>query len=448
MIRPIASILVCASLLGLASAAHAQMSPEEVARLGKDLTPNGAEMAGNAEGTIPPYTGGLTEPPAGWKPEMGYVDPFKNEQPLFKIDAKNAAQYEDKLSPGMVEMLKKFPNQFLPVYKTHRTFANPPHVYEETRKKAATARVEGLSIHGYDVPGTPFPVPRTGVEAMYNQTTKYFGGYKACRDWLPTRGSGSYYRVGFCEHMVQGQNFEPRGTNHVYSFYGAYDAPATLIGTIYLVQDPIDLTEASRQAWIYNAGQRRVRRAPDLGYDNIDDGTEGMRTTDDYWGFQGAMDRFEWKLLGKKEMYIPYNGYKQMDPALKYADMVVPGGINPEFTRWELHRVWVVEATLREGMSHVYARRTFYLDEDSHTVALADGYDGRGNLWRVFTYPLVQAYDAGVMFQVNWVHLDLTNGNYIVTAAVNERPQPVFEWNVKGLANDFTTDAVRRRGVR
>ena len=448
MIKPIASVLACVLIQASATSAWAEMAPNDLARLGKDLTPNGAEMAGNADGSIPAWTGGLTKPPAGWDPKQGYVDPFKDEKPLFTINAQNVEQYKDKVAPGLIAMLKKFPNQSLPVYKTHRSFAHPAAIYAETKAKAAKAKVNGNAIEDYDVPGTPFPVPKTGIEAMYNQTTKYFGGYKACRDWLPVRGSGDYYKVGFCEHMVQGQNMEPHQMGNVFSFFGGYDAPSTLVGTIYLVRDPVDYTKGERQAWIYNAGQRRVRRAPDLAYDNIDDGTEGMRTTDDYWGFHGALDRYEWKLVGKKEMFIPYNAYKQMDPKLKYADMVDKGGLKADLMRYELHRVWVVEATLKPGMSHVLSKRTFYLDEDSHTIALAEGSDGRGNLWRVYTYPLVQAYDAGVMFQTNFVTLDLTNGNYMVTALQNERPQPAYEWNIKGAAQDFATDAIRRRGVR
>jgi hypothetical protein len=432
----------------LAATAHAEMDAAQLARLGTDLTPNGAEMAGNKEGTIPAWTGGLSKPPAGWKPEQGYVDPFKDEKPLFKIDAKNLDQYKDKVSPGLQAMIKKYPGFYLNVYTTHRTFAQPKEVYEDTKKQAATAKLNGLSISGYVGPGTPFPVPKSGVEEMFNHTTRFFGSIKTCRDWLPVRANGDYYRVGFCEDNVQGQNMEPRQDGTIFSFFGYYDAPDTLVGTIYLVHDPVDFTKGSRAAWIYNAGQRRVRRAPDLAYDNIDDGTEGMRTTDDYWGFQGAMDRYDFKLVGKKEMYIPYNGYKQLDPALKYKDMVDKGHLKSELQRFELHRVWVVEATLKQGMSHVLPKRTYYLDEDSHTISLAEGYDGRGNLWRTYTYPLIQAYDAGVMFQAPFVTHDLSNGNYMVTALTNERKQPAYSWGAKGKLADFQVDAIRRRGTR
>jgi hypothetical protein len=428
--------------------AHAEMDAAQLERLGKDLTPNGAEMAGNKDGTIPAWTGGLSKPPAGWKPEQGYADPFKDEKPILKIDAKNVDQYKDKLSAGLVAMVKKSPTFYLNVYPSHRTFAQPAAIYEATKKQAATAKMNGLSITGYTGPGTAFPVPKSGVEAMFNHSSRFFGSIKTCRDWLPVRASGDYYRVGFCEDNVQGQNMEPRTDNEIFAFFGYYDAPETLVGTIYLVHDPVDFTKGARQAWIYNAGQRRVRRAPDLAYDNIDDGTEGMRTTDDYWGFQGAMDRYDFKLAGKKEMYVPYNAYKQQDPTLKYKDMVDKTSLKSELQRFELHRVWVVEATLKAGMSHVLPKRTYYIDEDSHTIVLADGYDGRGNLWRVYTYPLVQAYDAGVMFQAPFITHDLTNGNYMVTALTNERKQPAYSWGAKGKAADFTVDAIRRRGTR
>jgi hypothetical protein len=173
-----------------------------------------------------------------------------------------------------------------------------------------------------------------------------------------------------------------------------------------------------------------------------------MRTSDDYWGFNGAMDRYDFKLLGKKEMYIPYNAYKLIDAKLKYKDMIQKGHVKSDLFRYELHRVYAVEATLKPGMSHVVAKRTFYLDEDSNLVALADGYDGRGNLWRVYSNPLVQAYDVPLMFQAPYVASDLSNGNYMVSALTNERKQPAYTWNAKAKVEDFTVDAIRRKGTR
>jgi len=220
------------------------------------------------------------------------------------------------------------------------------------------------------------------------------------------------------------------------------------VGTIYLVLDPTDYTIAERQAWLYNAGQRRVRRAPDVCCDATADGDEGMRTNDEYWGFNGRTDFYDWKLVGKREMYIPYNAYKLNDPHLKYADMIDKGMLKSDLMRYELHRVWVVEGTLKSGMSHVYAKRVLYLDEDSHVIALTDEYDGRGNLWRFRLFPLMEFYDVPLMTQSPEIFGDLIAGNFEVMVMINERPQPAYLWNAKGKWSDFSVDSIRRRGTK
>lgn len=449
--RCIRTVACAVALLGGPTAAWSAITAVEVDRLGKELTPSGAEKAGNKDGTIPPWEGGLTKPPAGWKPEMGYVDPFASEQPLFTITAQNYQEHQDKLSGGMIAMLKKYPDTFrMPVYKTHRTFANPQHVYDKTKQLATkVANVDGLALENFEMGGFPFPIPKNGVEVMYNHQTRWYGGYSRCGDWLPTRSNGDFYRVGYCEEVIQPTEMDKgNGPNDLFFYTGKYDAPSTLVGTVYLVHDVVDKTKGDRAAWIYNAGQRRVRRAPNVAYDNIDDGTEGMRTTDDHWGFNGPMDRYEWKLVGKKEMYIPYNAYKLGDPKLKYKDMLDKGHLKSDLMRYELHRVWVVEATLKDGMSHVLPKRVFYIDEDSWMVALADGYDSRGNMWRVYIEPLVQLYDVPVMIQRPYVVHSLDNGNFIVSNVDNERPQPAMQYGKTGKFADFQVDAIRRMGTR
>lgn len=427
--------------------ATAFAAPPIAERLGGDLTPNGAERAGNRDGTIPAWEGGLTTPPAGWKPENGYTDPFAQDKPLFVINRANADKYRDKLSPGLMAMLKKYPSFNMPVYQTRRTFANPQSVYDATKSQAGRALIKGYSFQNYTAPGTPFPVPTSGLEAIYNHISRYFGSYKLCTHWLPVRASGEFYRVGFCEDLVQTQNFDQPPKNLMLTFYGAYDTPPSLTGTIYLVQDPMDFTTESRKSWIYNAGQRRVRRAPDFAYDAATDGDEGMRFTDDYYGFNGPPDRFEWKLIGKREMYVPYNTYRANSKSLRYDDMLDKGHLKSDLMRYELHRVWEVEATLRPGMSHGYSKRVFYLDEDSHMITLADIYDPRGDLWRVHLLGLMQAYDARVMLQAPFVLHDIQRGSYFVEGVTNERKEVVV-WNEPRRWSDYQADAVRRRGMR
>lgn len=437
------------AILSASHAALAAISAEEADRLGKDLTPMGAEKAGNKDGTIPAWDGGLTKPPAGFKPENGYIDPFAAEKPLFTITAQNYEQYKDKLTAGMIEMFKKYPNFRMPIYPTHRTFANPKEVYAHVKEQATKVTVDKAGgLQDYSAPGIGFPIPKTGVEVMYNHLLRWYGGFHFCTNWLPVRPNGDFYKVGYCEDQIQASNMDDPAPGQMYYYFGYYSAPTTLVGTMYLVHEPFDYTKSERAAWIYNSGQRRVRRAPNVAFDNVDDGTEGMRITDDWFGFNGSMERYEWQLVGKKEMYIPYNAYKLIDPKLKYADMLDKGFIKPDLIRYELHRVWVVEANLKKGMSHNYAKRTFYLDEDSWLIAAADAYDSRGTLWRSYSLPLTQLYDVPVMHQRPYMVHDLTNGNLFVGQIDNEIKQPSITFNVKGKVDDFKSDALRRRGMQ
>ena len=120
---------------------HAAVSADEVAKLKTDLTPFGAEKAGNKDGSIPAWAGGYTTPIAGDKVGGRRGDPFSGEKPLFSITAKNADQYADKLTDGVKAMLKKYPDSYrLDVYKTQRTAAAPQWVYDNTAKNAVRAQ--------------------------------------------------------------------------------------------------------------------------------------------------------------------------------------------------------------------------------------------------------------------------------------------------------------------
>ncbi len=148
-----------------------------------------------------------------------------------------------------------------------------------------------------------------------------------------------------------------------------------------MLVDSVNPIAQPRRAWQYLPGQRRVKLAPDLAYDTPNAGSGGTSTYSDTFVFNGAMDRFDWKLVGKKEMYVPYNGYKLMY-AKDIKPALTPNHVNPDFMRWELHRVWVVEATLKPGQRDLYSKRVFYLDEDSWVALAADQYDGKGQLYR------------------------------------------------------------------
>jgi Protein of unknown function (DUF1329) len=234
--------------------------------------------------------------------------------------------------------------------------------------------------------------------------------------------------------------------NTLIFFKQAVTAPARLAGTILLAQETMDQVKEPRRAWVYNAGRRRVTRAPNVAYDNPGTAADGQRTSDQFDMFNGAPDRYEWKLLGKREMLVPYNSYKLHSNKVKNADILKPLHINQDLARYELHRVWVVDATLKPGTSHLYSRRTFYIDEDSWQIVAADQYDAQGKLWRASEAHCIQYYDAQVFWSTLEVHTDLQNGRYLAFGLDNENA--MYDFTAKRTPADFTTGALTRDGMR
>src|SRR5512137_783413 len=446
--RILVAAFAVAGLVGTAAPAYAKLTAAEAARLGADLTPVGAEKAGNKDGTIPAWTGGLCAPPAGWTAAKGYVDPFANDKVLFTITKANAAQYKDKLPPGILAMLNKYDNFKMNDYPTHRTACLPQEAYDVIKSMATKIDLQGFGfVGGFSY--APFPIPKNGMEAIWNHVPRYLGGGVVRQfNAFPVRANGDFYKIATEERRVFFRNLDQAPDNLLGVFMSSFLAPATLEGTVFLVHEPIDQVKQTRSAWIYNAGQRRVRRAPDLSYDNVNDGTEGLRTTDQFDAFNGAPDRYDWKLVGKKEMYVPYNAYKLSDKKLKYKeDIIRQNTPNPDLMRYELHRVWVVEANLKAGSKHVYGKRVFYMDEDTWTVVWEDAYDTRKQLWRVSIHPLMQFYDAKVMWYRANIWHDLTNGSYLLANLDNELKQP-WSFGEKAAWAEFQPDALRRSGTK
>jgi len=445
-------LLASPAILALALGAQGAISATEAARLGNDLTPLGGESAGNADGSIPAWTGGLTTPPAGYTVGMHHPDPFKDDQVLFTITAANADKYADKLTAGSLALLKAYPDYKLPVYPGHRSASAPERIYAATKEHATTAALTegGNGISG-SVIGIPFPLPKNGLEVIWNHLTRYRGvaASRFISQAAPQR-NGSYTLVDFEDEFLfnycrDGIQEKDLGNVLIY-FKQAVTAPARLAGSILVVHETMDQVREPRNAWIYNTGQRRVRRAPNVAYDNPGTAADGMRTSDQFDMFNGAPDRYEWKLTGKKEVYVPYNSYKLHSDSLKYDDILKPLHINQDLTRYELHRVWVVEATLKAGTSHVYSRRTFYVDEDSWQILAVDQYDGRGQLWRVSEAHCINYYDAQLFWSTLEVHTDLIAGRYLAIGLDNQNK--MYDFTLKRTPQDYTPSTLRQEGVR
>ncbi len=443
----IAPVLLVASSVILAGA-----SPEEIERLGADLTPLGAERAGNAEGTIPAWEGGITTPPAGYEPGMHHPDPYAGDEILFTITASNRDQYADKLTPGHQAMLRTYDSFKMNVYPTRRSASCPQRIYDATRKVAATAELveRGYGVTGAAI-GIPFPLPSSGIEVIWNHLLRYRGDIAARRiaQAAPTRG-GKYTLVQFADefNVIYSQEgaTEELLNNKILYFKQKVLAPARLAGGILLVHETLNQVKEHRSAWLYNPGQRRVRRAPNVAYDNPGTASDGMRTSDQFDMFNGAVDRYDWKLVGKKEIYVPYNSYKLHSDQIKVKQIVTPLHINPEYPRYELHRVWVVDATLKQGSRHIYKRRTFYVDEDSWQILLVDQYDNRDQLWRVSAGHVINYYDEPTLWTTLEVHTDLQAGRYLAIGLDNENS--MYDFGIERTPEDYTPAALRRAGTR
>lgn len=438
------STLAVAGLLGFATANAADLS-----ELGKSLTPIGAEKAGNAAGTIPAWDGGITKPPAGWNREkqQNYINPFADEKPLFVIDKNNMAEYAANMTPGQMEMMKRYPTYKMRVFPSHRTVAYRQSIYDAVKAEAPKIKLAdgGNGVLNINKSTVPFPIPKSGVEVIWNHLFRDLGGtvirYSAD---FPVQSNGSYTLGKRVETIAFASAMDDAEENRLLYFKNQILAPANSAGEVALVHEPIDQVKETRKAWIYNPGQRRVLRAPELAYDSPGIGADGLRTNDDLNGFNGAPDRYDWKLVGKKEIYVPYNNYQLSDRKLKYDQIIQTNHINPDLLRYELHRVWVVEANLKAGSSHIYKKRVFFIDEDSWAILHGDQYDGRGQLWRVREIFGLQAYDVPTFGGTGEVLYDLQARRYLVNGLTNE--EPLIEFGKPMSKVDFTTAALRRMG--
>ncbi|RRV32170.1 DUF1329 domain-containing protein [Pseudomonas sp. o96-267] len=437
-----------------ATGAIAAVSPEEAAKLGATLTPLGAEMAGNADGSIPAWTGGLPKN-AGAVDSKGFLaNPFSGESPLFVISAQNVDQYRDRLTPGQYAMFKRYPETYrIPVYPTHRSASVPPNIAAAAKINAISTKLvkSGNGLEDFKE-AYPFPIPKNGLEVIWNHITRYRGGsMRRFVTQATPQVNGAYTMVYFQEEFSYRGNLRDYDANTLSNVLFYYKqrvtAPSRLAGNVMLVHETLDQVKEPRLAWIYNAGQRRVRRAPQVSYDGPGTASDGLQTSDNFDMYNGSPDRYDWELVGKKEIYIPYNSYQLDSPRLKYSDILKAGHINQDLSRYELHRVWHVTATLKPGERHVYRKRDFYIDEDTWQAAEIDHYDGRGNLWRVSEAHSQYYYNV----QVPWFTLeaiyDLQAGRYLAMGMKNEEKQG-YDFTFRASESDFTPAALRLAGVR
>lgn len=423
---------LCVSLLALSSASltHAAVSRAEANRLGNSLTPFGAIRAGNSEGTIPRWTGGDTTWPDGYEGSGDHhVNPYPGDEPRYVVTADNMDKHRDKLSNGVIAMFEAYPETFkLQVYPTRRTHTAPDHIVENTRKNATSAT---LVSDGYSIEdafgGHPFPILHgsdedKGMQAMWNHLTRWRGRWVEREYTEVVVVNGQYGGVTMRQEVFFNWNREGgswEDLDKIINYYlSTVIAPEQYAGGGILVHETLNQAEEPRPAWGFSAGE--VRRAPSLGYDSPIASSGNLRTVDDTDTFSGALDRYNWEYKGRQEMLIPYNNFEITSDKYTYDDVLDKQHLNSDLMRWELHRVHVVEANLREDARHLYHKRVFYIDEDSWNIALVDQYDDEGNLYRVTMAMLKNFYDMPGVWADLEVYHDLKKGIYHATGLINE----------------------------
>ncbi|NPC55918.1 DUF1329 domain-containing protein [Caenimonas soli] len=443
--------LALVAALACVPMARAAVTAEEAAQLKTTLTPMGAERAGNKEGTIPAWTGGYTSVPSGYKSGTPRPDPFASEKPLYAVTADNMGKYADKLPDGAKALLTAHPKTFrIDVYPTHRTAAAPQWVYENTFKNATRAKTSanGVYLEGA-YGGIPFPVPKTGHEAMWNQNLMYQGdtallhysNYMSTAEGKRTHISRGWVMWQFPYYFKDGSPETLKSGTHTRALLRQSE-PAFKAGESFLLH--FGMTHDT-QAWQYLAGQRRVRKAPTVAYDTPNDVTSGLENYDETQIYNGALDRYNYKLIGKKEMLIPYNTHKfHLQPV---EGRMGSRHLNPDAMRWELHRVWVVEATLADGKRHVVPKRTFYLDEDTWGAVWADLWDAQNQLWRSnHGLPMIVYEGPFVHTKAAYSSHNHLTGAFVISGQADYTSGPF--WGLVDRKGDsfFTPDALAAMG--
>ncbi|MCB4366871.1 DUF1329 domain-containing protein [Hydrogenophaga taeniospiralis] len=417
-----------AALLAASLPALAAVTAEEAAKLKSTLTPVGAEKVGNKAGTIPAWDGGLSKAPAAYRNGDVRPDPFAADKPLLSISAKNMAEHADKLTDGVQALMKKHPDFRIDVYPTRRSAAMPQFVYDNTFQNATRAKTVDAG-HGVEgaYGGIPFPIPKDGYEAIWNHRLAWRGGNYTMpvRVWVVTADGKRNMASGGVQTINQAFYDKAGSVDKFDGFYSfgkfVANAPGSKAGEAILAHEGINAS-APRGLWQYLVGQRRVRKAPSVAYDTPDSVTSGIGLFDEAFNLFGPIDKHDLKLVGKKEIYIPYNNNRAA--AAKVDDLVTPGTLNPAQVRWELHRVWEVEATLAAGKRHVVPKRKYYIDEDSWQIVLFDGWDAKGQLWRTNYSLMLTAPDIpAVTSFVLWGGYDMQTGAYYLNMASNELPK-------------------------
>ena len=422
--------LIIAAILMLSSELMAKVSQEEAAKLGGELTPIGAISAASSDGTIPKWTGGYNDP-SGYT-DMGELkDPYPDDKILFTITSQNADQYKDKISAGQYAMLKRYPSWKMNVYTTRRTAGFTEDVVQALKTNALNAE---LTSDGNGVTNStmtcPFPIPKNGLEIAWNINLLYSVNYQMDYIYGAPTPSGNYEAVRVTRNCWSYPYCQKGATtasvdNILWKTIMTFRSPPIEDGRMRLLIEHIDQDKDVRFGWVFLPNAKAVRRTPDYQFDSPTPSTGNQLWSDMIIGMMGSPEKYDWKLIGKKEMYVPYNNYRITNRSLKYSELILPGHLNSDYLRYELHRVWVVEATLKAGQTHICPKKTLYVDEDSYIPVVFDYYNSGSTLWRVAEFYDPLDYVSKGFSSKLAGYYDLLDGRYAFYQLRNNEAAPI-----------------------
>ncbi len=422
------------------------------AALAEDFTPEGGDRAASKDGAVPAYTGKQSaEPGWEWGKYRGDFWKHKNEKLLYSIDASNVDKYVDKLTPGQVALVKQKKGYRMDVYPSHRECQVPDFVAQNSKANLTGAKLDstGEQLQTAALPGVAFPQPKNGAEAILNYIYRYHGEGlewpKMITVVSPRPGSNEWIDIVSPQHVFfpwgKPGKVTPQEVDQMSNAaFFKMESPPALAGQAFVQRQYFNKPS---ETFYYFPGQRRVRRMPAYTHDAPIIGMENQYLIDEASMFYGSIDRFNWKLVGKKEMLVPYNAFGMYKFKDKLHDVATPDGIAAKNRRYEMHRVWVVEATVKPSARHVDSKKVFYLDEDSWLALVGEDYDAQGKLWKVReSYPIPVWELGGTCDNSPFVQYDVINGRYVMDQATFGQGQDIHWYeqiNDPRFKSDFFT---------
>ena len=415
------------------------------------MTAVGAEAAASNDRVVPAYSEGLRRFAERRRPKRGerLDHPFAADAPLFTVDRNSMKAHSALLSEGHKHLLRQHARYRMAVYPSRRSVSFPSVIEQASLANEMSARlVDADEIAGVHM-GVPFRRPKTGVEVIWNHRLRYRG---QANDWVYNRGvrheSGdleiNQARWKFLAHYNRVTSTSQTARDDLIYQALLLIEPAEEYPQFQIVaHEALSPGVTRRKLWGNISPRSKTTLIPGDN-DALGIFSRKIRFGDMFDVFSGITDAYVYKLIGKREMIVPYNAFAfSVDVGLRPEDVLTPDHPNPDFARYEHHRVWVVEASLRQGKGHTFDRRVFYVDEDSWAILMVDCYTD-GELVRFQEGHLLPVYPTESVAYAPHVVYQFDIPRYFATRLPLGARPPRFD-DPELLATSINPSALRKR---